>query len=76
MMTKNNECDLLAAINSLPDDVSWLIRSDEEQGFMVNIMSPEFSVTGGWDGMANHAYASTPVQAFEDAYRGYKAQLN
>ena len=72
-MTNNKECGLLLIINSLPDGVEWLVRSDD-QGAFANVMSPEFSASNGAEGMASGAYASTPVTALECAYKDFKAK--
>jgi hypothetical protein len=54
-------------IKQIPANLQWLIRTDEEKGYFVNITDTSFNLSLGQEGFSSRAYGATIEEALSKA---------
>jgi hypothetical protein len=54
-------------IRQIPANLHWLIRTDEEKGYFVNITDTSFNLSLGREGFSSRAYGATIEEALSKA---------
>jgi hypothetical protein len=61
-------------INQIPANLQWLIRTDEEKGYFVNITDMSFALSLGREGFSSRAYGATIEEALSMALSNLPAR--
>jgi hypothetical protein len=76
MAIKTDETDKIALpkaplmndlIKQIPANLHWLIRTDEEKGYFINITDTSFNLSLGQEGFSSRAYGATIEEALSKA---------